>query len=165
MFPWRVVYISWREEFKETRVSWHQTLRTKSGALYLWRPWAEQRGCLRTRTSRLFRPFGCRWCSAVERQSLAAEPWYQGSQRYIKPTAATFPRYLGNAIIFFLGRSSGLHCKIPAITFAAYTCVHVVSSSVGIERHPCRPSAYRSLPRGSCTVHFSLLPCSIPHFL
>ena len=86
-----------------------------------------------------------------------------GSQRYIKPIVATFPRYLGNAIIFFLGRSSGLHCKISAITFAAYTCVRVVSSSANFEMHPCRPSAYRSLPRGNCRVHFSLLPCSIPH--
>ena len=60
-------------------------------------------------------------------------------------------------------RSSGLHCKISAITFAAYTCVRVVSSSANFEMHPCRPSAYRSLPRGNCRVHFSLLPCSIPH--
>lgn len=102
------------------------------------------------------RLFGYRWHGAVERQSLAAEPRHRGSQRYIRPTAATFPRYLGNAIIFFLGISSGLYCKISAITFVAYTCVRVVSSSASIERHPYRPSAYRSLPRGSCTVHFSL---------
>ena len=37
---------------------------------------------------------------------------------------------------------------------AAYTCVHVASISASVERHPCHPSAYRSLPRRSCTVHF-----------
>ena len=69
----------------------------------------------------------------------------------------------GAALAGGIHRSSGLHCKISAITFAAYTCVRVVSSSANFERHPCRPSAYRSLPRGNCRVHFSLLPCSIPH--
>ncbi len=86
---------SWREESKETGVSWHTTLRAKSSVLYLWRPWVAERGG--RGGNKHFRPateqadfashrernrgfafskirlFGCRLCCAMERQS-AAEP-------------------------------------------------------------------------------------------
>ncbi len=92
-------------------------------------PATEQAGSASSRTrspgvcfSRI-RLFGCRWCGEMERQS-AAQPRNgaasPGSQRYIKPAAATHPRYFGNAIVFCFRRSSRSELRISSMALFAY---------------------------------------------
>ena len=42
---WRAAPLSGRKNPMKPAVSWHTTLSAKSSVLYLWRPWVAERGC------------------------------------------------------------------------------------------------------------------------
>ena len=126
-------------------VSWHTILLARSSVLYLWRPLTLERGCSLiehtlsggSRTggfcvlpdekprSMLKAKSACsgvggaaKWRGEAQ-HSLAMKRHHRGSQRDIKPAAATHPRHFGNAIVFCFGRSFRSELRISSMALFA----------------------------------------------